>query len=80
MFLTTTRRLLLAVIFVVNICSLLPATAMDQAAQLEFFEKSIRPLLVSKCYECHSVKAKIKGGLRLDTKGGIEKGGDSGQI
>ena len=26
------------------------------------------------------MKAKIKGGLRLDTKGGIEKGGDSGQI
>ena len=49
---------------------------------LDFFEAKIRPVLVDKCYECHSVEAanrgKLKGGLFLDTKKGIRKGGDTG--
>ncbi len=48
--------------------------------QLEFFEKRIRPLLVEHCYECHSGDAKIKGGLRLDSRDGWKKGGDSGPV
>jgi mono/diheme cytochrome c family protein len=48
------------------------------AAQLEFFESRIRPLLVEHCYKCHSADAeKLKGGLRLDTREGVRKGGDS---
>ena len=44
--------------------------------QIEFFEKHIRPVLANKCYECHSVKAgKQKGGLLLDSKAGLLKGG-----
>ena len=39
---------------------------------LDFFEAKIRPVLVDKCYGCHSVDAanrgKLKGGLFLDTK------------
>ena len=46
---------------------------------LEFFEKKIRPLLAERCYECHSAQsAKLKGGLLLDTKEGLLKGGDTG--
>jgi hypothetical protein len=46
---------------------------------LEFFEKRIRPLLVEKCYECHSATApKLKGGLLLDTREGMLKGGNQG--
>ena len=45
----------------------------------EFFEKRIRPVLVERCYECHSAQAKkLKGGLRLDTREGLSAGGDSG--
>jgi hypothetical protein len=44
----------------------------------DLFEKRIRPLLVEKCYGCHSPDKKIKGGLRLDHKDGWAKGGDSG--
>jgi hypothetical protein len=48
----------------------------------EFFEKKIRPVLAKNCYECHSgaaaKKGKLKGGLQLDTRAGIRKGGDSG--
>ena len=46
---------------------------------IAFFEKHIRPVLVEHCYQCHSAGAKkLKAGLRLDYKGGWEKGGESG--
>ena len=44
----------------------------------EFFEKRIRPVLVQRCYECHSRASKQKGGLLLDSREGIRRGGDSG--
>ncbi|MEM7015516.1 MAG: c-type cytochrome domain-containing protein, partial [Verrucomicrobiota bacterium] len=47
-------------------------------AGLEFFEKNIRPVLIERCYECHSADAKVKGGLLLDTREGLIKGGDTG--
>ncbi|MHA3770875.1 PSD1 and planctomycete cytochrome C domain-containing protein [Verrucomicrobiota bacterium sgz303538] len=48
-------------------------------AQVDFFEKNIRPVLSSKCYKCHSADSKdVKGGLLLDTREGILEGGDSG--
>ena len=51
----------------------------ENAAQIEFFEAKIRPVLVSRCYECHSADSKIvRGGLMLDTRSGSLKGGDSG--
>ena len=44
-----------------------------------FFESHIRPVLVEHCYECHSAGSKsVKGGLLLDTRAGIRRGGDSG--
>jgi hypothetical protein len=45
---------------------------------IEFFEKNIRPVLVERCYKCHSEGQKIKGKLRLDTREGVLKGGESG--
>jgi hypothetical protein len=46
---------------------------------LAFFEKHIRPVLVKECYACHSPEAEtIKGGLKLDTREGIRKGGATG--
>ena len=49
--------------------------------QLDFFEKKIRPMLIARCYECHSAAAKkIKGGLTLDTREGLLKGGDAGPV
>src|SRR5262249_49305155 len=47
--------------------------------QIAFFEKSIRSVLVKECYSCHATTAeKIRGGLTLDTRDGIRKGGDTG--
>jgi hypothetical protein len=51
------------------------------AEQAAFFEKKIRPVLVDQCYKCHSAQAeKLKGGLLLDTRDGLRKGGDSGPV
>ncbi len=47
--------------------------------QISFFEKNIRPVLVQECYSCHAATAKkIRGGLLLDTRDGLRKGGDNG--
>jgi hypothetical protein len=46
-------------------------------AQVDFFEKRIRPFLANDCYECHGAE-KQKGGLRLDSRSALLKGGDSG--
>lgn len=49
------------------------------AADLEFFEKKIRPVLAEHCYKCHSADAKkLKGDLMLDHRAGVFKGGDTG--
>ncbi|HRE84155.1 MAG TPA: PSD1 and planctomycete cytochrome C domain-containing protein [Opitutaceae bacterium] len=46
---------------------------------VEFFEAKVRPILVDACYSCHSAEAgKSKGGLRLDTKSTLLRGGELG--
>jgi hypothetical protein len=64
-----------------SICLTAQVGAADQNDQkgIDFFEKKIRPVLVARCYECHSAQAKIlKGGLRLDHREAVLAGGDSG--
>ncbi len=57
-----------------------PAAAADPPREgVEFFEKHIRPVLTEKCYSCHSAAAdKVRGGLLLDSRDGLLKGGDNG--
>lgn len=44
-----------------------------------FFENRIRPVLAQSCYECHSASSeKLGGKLYLDSRKGIEAGGESG--
>jgi hypothetical protein len=53
--------------------------AEPDARGVDFFEKKIRPVLVEHCYACHSPEAKkVRGGLLLDTRDGLLKGGDRG--
>ncbi len=48
--------------------------------EMDFFEAKVRPLLIERCYECHSAEsAKVKGGLRVDLAEGLRQGGDSGK-
>jgi cytochrome c553 len=50
----------------------------DHAARLDFFEKKVRPILVSRCYTCHSAATKPSGGLRVDDRNGLLTGGGTG--
>src|SRR2546423_1186461 len=59
------------------------ALAGDRAApdgtSVDFFETRVRPVLSDHCYACHSVRAKkLKGGLRLDARDLVLKGGEYG--
>src|SRR5262249_51533256 len=57
---------------------LTPAST-PSAEDLQFFESKVRPLLIERCQNCHSTKAKKhKGGLLLDSRAALLKGGDSG--
>ena len=66
-------------------CSL-PALSANETSpspeQVAFFEQHIRPTLAEHCYQCHSQdsqkEGKLKGGLFLDTRAGVLKGGDTG--
>jgi hypothetical protein len=51
--------------------------AAPSAAEADFFENQIRPVLVQKCLECHG-DAKPKGGLKLTSRANVLLGGDSG--
>ena len=47
--------------------------------QLKFFETKIRPVLMTTCAKCHASTAeKVKGGLLVDSREGLRKGGDTG--
>jgi cytochrome c553 len=55
------------------------ADAPPSDADLQFFENKIRPVLVERCYKCHSEKeGKDKGGLLVDSRSALLKGGDNG--
>ncbi len=47
------------------------------AADLDFFERKIRPVLVEQCSACHSA-TKTRGGLSLASRATLLKGGDGG--
>jgi Protein of unknown function (DUF1553)/Protein of unknown function (DUF1549)/Planctomycete cytochrome C len=69
--------------FVVPTVATQPAFAVPGAPAsgdpVEFFEARVRPILVQWCYGCHSTAAKkSKGGLRLDTRAAVLKGGGLG--
>ena len=67
----------LIALLVVGAAAVAPALAQNDGA--EFFEKNIRPLLAQNCLICHSAASRpVMGGLRLDSREGMEKGGSRG--
>ncbi|MDR3405752.1 MAG: PSD1 and planctomycete cytochrome C domain-containing protein [Chthoniobacter sp.] len=56
-----------------------PSTSNLTADQTDYFNRNVLPVLKQRCYECHSHDAKkIKGGLVVDSREGLLKGGDTG--
>lgn len=68
---------LLAMTWLMTTCQVMGEDATSE--QFDFFEKKIRPVLVTHCYECHAVNSKnLKGGLLVDSRAGLLTGGESG--
>jgi hypothetical protein len=73
----TYQRLVIS-LFAAWALSTISASAATLPSDTEFFERKIRPLLVERCYSCHSAASeKLKGDLLLDSKAGVLKGGES---
>lgn len=69
----------LSIIFSFAVATAGKSAEKGNAEALAFFEKNIRPVLSEQCYKCHSVESgKSKGGLLLDSKANLLKGGDNG--
>ena len=70
------RSRLMIIVATLLIVAVAPAFAGDD---LRTFRETIEPVLVRECYRCHSAKAeKLKGGLRLDSRDAMLRGGDTG--
>ncbi len=63
-----------------SICSLVAVSlsfAQDAApSSPAFFDAKVKPVLAASCYKCHTER--MSGGLRLDSREAMLKGGDSG--
>jgi len=62
--------------------SLVPGAGRTSAAEidpeaLKYFETNVRPILAESCFKCHG-PAKLKGGLRLDSREAALRGGENG--
>ncbi|HLY10126.1 MAG TPA: DUF1549 domain-containing protein, partial [Planctomycetota bacterium] len=68
------RSLLIPLLFV------LPAASPQEDAEtVRLFEDKVAPLLAARCYKCHSAESpKPKGGLRVDSRDALLKGGETG--
>jgi mono/diheme cytochrome c family protein len=70
---------LFAVAVLFGLTPALVRAAEPSSADMEFFEKKVRPVLVANCFKCHG-EGKTKGGLSLASRDGMLKGGDSGPV
>jgi len=69
------RRLILVLMFAVAQC----AASAAEPEGVRLFREKIEPVLKAECYRCHSDDADdVKGGLRLDSRDSVLRGGDSG--
>ncbi len=55
-----------------------PAQPEFTTAQLEFFEREVKPILKANCVVCHGGEKKIQSNFDLTTRGGLIKGGELG--
>ena len=73
---TAAVRATIAIVLILGMS--LSARGQDSTSDGEaFFESKVRPVLAANCVECHG-SAKTSGGLRLDSREAVLKGGDSG--
>jgi mono/diheme cytochrome c family protein len=76
----------IAIVLVVAVWPLHSASAADDTRtpepnpeDIEFFNKRVRPILLTRCFECHSSTAKkLRGGFKLDSREAALAGGETG--
>jgi hypothetical protein len=64
---------------ILAIISLLACEAYATADDSDHFEASVRPLLIERCLKCHGAE-KQSGGLRLDSRAALLRGGEGGAV
>ncbi|MFM7074376.1 MAG: DUF1549 domain-containing protein, partial [Planctomycetota bacterium] len=52
--------------------------AAESSAEVEYFERHVRPIFERHCVACHSADTKPAGGFRVDDRNGLLQGGNSG--
>ena len=55
-----------------------PSAKPFSSQQIRFFEDRVRPILKARCLKCHGEGPKIKGGLRIDSREAVLRGGELG--
>ncbi|MBT5020953.1 MAG: DUF1549 domain-containing protein [Planctomicrobium sp.] len=68
----------LMLISTVTVTVAVAETPQVSAAELEFFESKVRPVLVEHCYDCHNSTETAEGGFILDHRSALREGGQSG--
>ncbi len=74
---TWSARIASAAVWVVLALSATTSVRAAGTDDVAWFESKVRPLLAERCYGCHGA-SKQKGGLRLDSRDGWQKGGANG--
>ncbi len=69
----------LCIMAAVSVLTLGSGPVLAQADGVEFFESKVRPALAAHCISCHGSKVQ-KGGLRLDSREALLRGGESGPV
>ncbi|MBP90614.1 MAG: hypothetical protein CMJ64_28545 [Planctomycetaceae bacterium] len=64
-------------ILIICLSSTIASAPAAEEPSTDFFEKRVGPIFVERCYECHG-SDESNGGLRLDSRGGWQAGGETG--
>jgi hypothetical protein len=67
------------IVFTLSVVNAGLCLAKDGSEGVEFFESKVRPVLATHCISCHGPKSQ-KGGLRLDSREAMLRGGESGPV
>jgi Protein of unknown function (DUF1549)/Protein of unknown function (DUF1553)/Planctomycete cytochrome C len=70
---------LCAAVFLSTALAMAQSTIQQSAAQIDYFEKNVRPVIVKNCQMCHNAKARTSQ-LDLTSAAGFWAGGASGPI
>ncbi|MBI85697.1 MAG: hypothetical protein CMJ81_21085, partial [Planctomycetaceae bacterium] len=70
-------RLISSFLIIAAFFGSMSSAAESQSVEADFFERRVRPLLVSRCMDCHGDRTQ-ENGLRLDSLDSLLAGGDSG--